>query len=1446
MAIKKEYIDTLQKTFLFEISWEVCNKVGGIYTVLRSKLKEVLKYFQHDHYVLIGPLLEKNSHFSESKEGMCGKIAQILDKSNIACKVGYWETEGRPITILVDFKNRYKIDVLLYNLWADYRVDSLASNYDYQEPILFATAAGEVIEILEKSGVMADCPSVLAHFHEWLCGAGLLYVKKHCDAATTIFTTHATVLGRALSSNGTSIYNLPKNFDATAEARKLGVFAKHSLERAAAREAHCFTTVSSLTADEAYLMLGKFPDQIIFNGLDITKKATTVITENLGTSRKKMLAVASRVLGKQLPDNTLLFVTSGRYEFHNKGFDVLLRALAALETRFSKANIPPIVVFFLVAANLHTKQDSLFESDWVYNPGQKNALGIATHQIHDPENDRILNLCHELNLTQSERKIRVVYSDAYLNGSDGVFDMIYEQALAASDFSMFPSFYEPWGYTPLESIAESIPTITTDLAGFGNWVQSLSEDYKDAVYALKRKGVTDEEFINILTDCLENVVKQCLDAERSKIAHAKAFELAKLADWEHFYEEYLYAYYQAMKFNEIYHNKFDTTISESKFVTAIYAGETLTPRFRSFQYDSPLPKKLQELREVAYNFWWAWHEEGKLLFQRIDEDLWEKVKHNPVLFLNEVSSSVLQKAAADDDYVRFYEKTLEDFHDYRKENPEIIKFCNAAAIDEQHPIAYFCMEYGIDECLPIYSGGLGILAGDYLKVMSDLRVPFIAIGLFYKQGYFLQNINVRGDQVALYETWNKHHIPMRSMGDENGKPILIGVNILDRVVYAKIWEVQVGYIKLYLLDTDVPENNAEDREITNSLYGGSREIRLQQEIILGIGGAKFILEKLKIQPALYHLNEGHSAFLLLERLRNYHHQGMAIDNAIELVRCTSIFTTHTPVPAGNEEFSEGLIRKYFTNYAEGMSLPFEDLMALAQNETSHKGNGSSSGINIMVEVAPRNFSMTALALRLCAFSNAVSALHGKVARAMWQGIWPGLLPSEVPITHITNGIHLATWLGPNMRKLYQDYLYPDWLEKQDESKVWKEIMLIPGKELWAAHQEQKRKLIDLVRDMVLEQYSLRNESKHLINATLNCLHEDTLLLGLARRFTSYKRNDLVLKDKERLASILTNNERPIVLLIAGKAHPMDTGGNNLIRDIISALREDMFNGHIIFLEEYNIALAKSLVQGVDVWLNTPILGHEACGTSGMKVGINGGLNFSTRDGWWDEAYNHRLGWEVESAFNIADIEKRNDIESMFLLNKLETEVAGLYYAKRKGGYNDDWVNKEKISIALIASKFNMMRMAKDYINDMYCHSLSREEQMIANNYHELYDIVKWKEGIGDLFNTVKIKAVLIEGVKENKILEQGLIKVKVLLFSGKLTARELKTELVLTKLNGKTLEAKPIVMPLKLTDSRESGILNFEVEYKVEDTGVYSYGVRVFPYNEKLLYRYEAGIIYWG
>ena len=497
----------LQNAFLFEVSWEVCNKVGGIYTVLRTKLKQAIENFG-SNYILIGPLLDQNRHFVDDNTPLCEEIRKKLAEKNINCRVGYWDTEGKPIVILISFHSRYNIDVLLYNLWADFGIDSLASNYEYYEPILFATAASEVIEILSGS-VVAKNMEVIAHFHEWLCGAGVLYLKKHRDDISTVFTTHATVLGRALAGENKLVQNLPvKTFDPAAEVKKFGVSvsAKHWLESAAAKNAICFTTVSEITAMESLIILGRYPDKVVMNGLDIERKQHLVVDEIRSQTRVKLREITSKITNQILPENTLMWVTSGSYEFHNKGYDVSAESLAQLEKRMAK-DAPPIVVFFLIAVNQHNKQDSLLDPNIALSPEQRATVGLATHRLYNPNADSIVRACNELNLRQPGRKINVIYCDAYLNGNDGVFDMIYEQALAACDLSIFPSFYEPWGYTPLESIAYGVPTVTTDLAGFGDWVNSLEEDYKNAVRVLARKNKNENDFTLSLVEYLESVVK---------------------------------------------------------------------------------------------------------------------------------------------------------------------------------------------------------------------------------------------------------------------------------------------------------------------------------------------------------------------------------------------------------------------------------------------------------------------------------------------------------------------------------------------------------------------------------------------------------------------------------------------------------------------------------------------------------------------------------------------------------------------------------------------------------------------------------------------------------------------------------------------------------------------------------------------------------------------------
>ncbi len=1419
------------QNFLFEVSWEVCNKVGGIYTVLQSKLKQTVRNFG-DNYILIGPWREQSGEFVPASTPFLDEVKKALMAKDILCHVGYWKAEGNPKVILVDFKQRYKIDSLLYTLWVDFGVDSLASNYDYQEPILFSTAAGEVISILAENKLIQD-QTVIAHFHEWMCGAGVLYLKKHCHKVVTTFTTHATVLGRALAQENRLVCSLSSSFNADTEARRLGVFAKHSLEKVTAREADCFTVVSDVVANEANVMLGKYPDKIVWNGLDIEQTFKKVDSGKNQGVREKLLKIAGQVVGHKVEDNTLLWVTSGRYEFHNKGYDVLLKSLAELENNLTEDS-SPIVVFFLVAVNWHSEQDRLVGVSQDAYPEQRSAFGLATHKVYHPDDDHIVKMCNNLNLKNPGRKVHVVFSDAYLNGSDGVFNLTYEQILSICDLSIFPSFYEPWGYTPLESIAYSTPTVTTDVTGFGCWVSdNLKRDFSESIFILKRRERSEAKVIADLSDYLLTAIKRHRDQASTAGVRKKALEIAHLTDWQYFYQDYLDAYDQAIKFNRLSRIALDITDADSQLITGINEAVVVMPRLRSFQYECVLPDKIGGLRALAYNFWWSWHAEAKTLFQRIDPVLWEKTEHNPVYFLNLVLSQNLQRAAADEEYVWEYNRIIADFNNYIQTDCNVIKLCCNTAVSPEHPIAYFCMEYGIDECLPIYSGGLGILAGDYLKAMSDLHVPTVAVGLFYKQGYFLQRVNAKGEQEAVYESWDANQIPMKPVNDSAGKVILTGIEVLGHTVYMRAWEVKVGHVSLYLLDTDVSENSAADREITNSLYGGSREIRLMQEMVLGIGGARFLVDKLNIKPALYHLNEGHSAFLLLERIREWCHQGYSFEEAAEIVRSSSIFTTHTPVAAGNESFSESLVKQYLENYAiSRLGISFSKLFDLARD----------------VSAKESLFSMTVLALRLTMSANAVSRLHGKVARSMWQLVWPGLLEAEVPIDTVTNGVHLATWLGEHMWRLYGDYLPIKWYEGQYEKATWEKVKSIPDSEIWKAHQAQKDKLIEGVKQLLVSQYTLRNESKKLINSSLKHLTSNALLIGISRRFASYKRNNLFLLDIDRLARILTNDKRPVVILVAGKAHPADAPGKELIREIVDTLRLEMFDGHIIFLEEYNIGLAKLLVQGIDVWLNTPILGREACGTSGMKVGINGGINFSTKDGWWEEAYDESLGWQIESLTTIKDLTKRADVESMYLLETLESEIVPLYYKVNRSGFNPGWVAKMKASIALISCQYSAFRMAKDYVNNLYGPAVLRHEQLMGDGCADLRRVVNWQRGIIERFNTVKIKAIFINGVKNGKITSNGLLRVKLLLFIGKMSANELQVEFVLLKSNGHQLSPEPTIVHLRCVeaDQREAGALTYIAEYQLEDTGFYSYGIRVLPYNHMLFRQQDARIVYWG
>jgi phosphorylase/glycogen(starch) synthase len=1417
----------MRKDVLFEVSWEVCNKVGGINTVLRTKLGQTKKHFG-SQYILIGPSLPTTEEFVEMVTPFLEPFKKTLENQTIPCRLGYWDTEEKPSVILIDFRNRYKIDELLYNLWNDFGIDSLASNYDYIEPILFATASAEIISTLAKSDFLNQ-KQILAHFHEWLCGAGVLYLHKNADQIATIFTTHATVLGRALSGSKRCIYDLSEKFNVIEEAKLLHVYSKHALEGAAIKTANSLTTVSEITGDELYKIFQQYPDKIVRNGLNIDILQKDKARQKTKAIRTKLVNIARKVTGENLSKDALLWVTSGRFEFHNKGYDILLSALAKMEAEMGKT-APQIIVFFLIAAKQYSKTNGgMLVSFDQYETTQAHKVGISTHPVANPQQDLIIRRCDELNLRKLHGKVRIIYSNAYLNEHDGVFNIPYEHILASCDLSIFPSFYEPWGYTPLESIAYGTPTITSNLSGFGNWISGLNKDYEKSVYLLDIKCMNPDKISTQLCSYLIRIASQNKKIRRH--IRKKTSLLAHMADWECFYPDYLDAYDQAIEFNTLYYGKAETLKLQNQPITVIHMAENIIPRFRMLQHEAPIPEALEGLRELAYNFWWTWHDEAKQLFQTMNENLWKTVKQNPVEFLDRVTNQTLIDFSNNKAYIDTFNNVLKQFRDYCAVPPEKSEYFEKT-ISPKNPLAYFCMEYAIDTCLPIYAGGLGILAGDYLKTLSDINIPTVAIGLLYKQGYFTQTIDNNGRQLELYTTLNPNIVPIQVLNDETGKPLLVNIEILGRTVYCRAWFVNVGRVKLYLLDTDTPENNEEDRKITSQLYSGSRETRIMQEIVLGIGGTRLLTEKLKIVPSIYHLNEGHSAFLLLERIKNYFHSGFSFQEAFEIVRNSSVFTTHTPVPAGNETFSIEIIRRHFSKYAELLGTSIDKLIQLAKDEDENQ---------------EPIFSMTMLALRFTLKSNAVSSLHGEVARDMWhQKTWPSFLKEEVPISSITNGVHLSTWMAPEMKTLLDRHLPTDWENKPEQTDMWEVIAKIPNEEIWEVHQKLKEKLVSFLKEKIKAEYVDRSESHKLIDMTLDNLRADTFIMTFARRMATYKRADLLLRDKEELIKILLGKEKPATLIFVGKAHPEDRSGKALIQYIIKTMRDPQFEGRIIFLENYTMDLAKKLLCGSDVWLNTPLIGQEACGTSGMKAGMHGVLHLSIQDGWWGEMAGKEAGFDIQSFEKISNLQKRDDLENMDLINTLEDTILPLYYPKHDNSYPQMWVEKMKRAISTITPQFNTHRMATEYYEKLYKPIAKISSDFQANKFEKIKTLSKWKQDITERFNTVKIKSVLITGLKEGKVTENGKVKIKLLLFSGKLDANEIRPEFILIKSDGHQFVGKPTIKALELSDKRKSGILSYQAELTIEDTGFYAYGIRILPTHPLLPQVVDAGIAYWG
>lgn len=848
--------------------------------------------------------------------------------------------------------------------------------------------------------------------------------------------------------------------------------------------------------------------------------------------------------------------------------------------------------------------------------------------------------------------------------------------------------------------------------------------------------------------------------------------------------------------------------------------------FNRITVNPQLPKRINRLSEIANNLWWAWNTEFLRLFKEIDIDLWETVGKNPVKFLKQVSQEKLEQATVNEELLKSYDKIVSNFDGYM--NSKSTWFSKKYPNNKEDLIAYFSAEYGIDEILPIYSGGLGILSGDHLKSASDLGIPLVAVGLLYKNGYFNQKINGYGGQESEYNNIDLYNLPINPVKNAEDKDLILEVPMLGNTLYLKIWQIQVGRVNLYLMDSDIDENIEEFRNITLKLYGGDKEMRIRQEIVLGMAGVK-LLKELGLKPTVYHMNEGHSSFLTLQLIKDtMKEKQVSFGIAKEIVTAQTAFTTHTPVPAGNDIFDIDLVEKYFNGIWEEYGISREEFLRLGMKET--------------IGLEP-GFNMGILALRIAGKKNGVSKLHGAVSRELFTEVWPDIAANESPITYVTNGIHTCSWLAPNLKKLYNEYLIPYWQDNIQDDNIWKKINTIPDERLWEEHLKRKQKLMELAKKNITERYRRSGYSYDDINEVVSKLNPKALTIGFSRRFATYKRATLIFRDIERLTQILNQANRPVQIIFAGKAHPADIEGQNLIKQIHEISLMPQFKGKIFILENYNIGLARYLVSGVDVWLNNPRRPMEASGTSGEKASVNGVVNFSVLDGWWAEGYDTTNGWSIGTETNYDSYEIQDNSDSDSIYSTLENKIIPAYYNKQnEKGFSKEWLKYMKNSIITTGGKYSTSRMLIDYMEKIYMPLCD----LYNNNFKELTnvnDFAKWKKSAKERWNEIKItQEHNIDNVKMNA---GDVIEV-----SCKVELPNFKPENVAVQVYyGQILDTGIVnnicVTEMKKIEDNGENTYTYTAKIKLLTGGNFGYTFRAMPKHKMLLDSENMNLIKW-
>ena len=850
----------------------------------------------------------------------------------------------------------------------------------------------------------------------------------------------------------------------------------------------------------------------------------------------------------------------------------------------------------------------------------------------------------------------------------------------------------------------------------------------------------------------------------------------------------------------------------------IKVSNTNQPNWTDLNVHANLPKNLNKLQEIATNLWWVWNSDAKNIFRHIDLDAWHQAQSNPIVLLNTISYERMLELSKDKKFMAQLDKTYAEFRAYMDEPKD----------PKKPSVAYFSMEYGLTHVLKIYSGGLGVLAGDYLKEASDCNVDMTAIGFLYRYGYFTQTLSPEGQQIAKYEAQNFSNLPITQVKNADGTPMIIDVPYPDRLVHAYLWKVAVGRINLYLLDTDNEMNSEFDRQITHQLYGGDWENRIKQEIMLGMGGV-LALNKLGIKKDVYHCNEGHAAFMGLQRMLDLvEKEGLNFQQALEVVRASGLYTCHTPVPAGHDYFEEGLFYKYMNMFPARLGIEWHDLIGMGRQNP---------------EDNTERFSMSVFALNTCQEANGVSWLHGEVSKKMFAPVWPGYFEEELHVDYVTNGVHMPTWAASEWKTIYKETFPKEWFNDQSNLAMWAPYNDLPEEKIWATRMKLKCKLIAYLKEQFRDNWMKSQGDPARIVRALQEMNPDNLIIGFGRRFATYKRAHLLFTDLERLDKLVNNPDRPVQFLFTGKAHPADGGGQGLIKRIIEISRMPQFLGKIIFLENYDMRLAKRLISGVDIWLNTPTRPLEASGTSGEKAQMNGVLNFSVLDGWWKEGYVEGAGWALTDVRTYENQAHQDQLDAATIYQMLEKEIIPLYYAKNSKGYSPEWIQTIKNSVTKITPRFTTKRMMDDYFEKFYNKLAKRHALLGADNYKVAKEIVAWKQNIVAHWDSIEVVSSTLNA-KSAELSVGNKCTIAVELDTKGLNDKGIGVELVAVRTsthnNNKLFEVKP----LELVQTKGSRLF-FETEYQLAYAGGMKFGLRMYPKNDLLPHRMDFCYVRW-